>query len=87
LRRQVEFKFGGKTLIGIEQNPDTKSNWARMARDGMKVMQFIHEGKYIAVVGQSNSVQEANRAHRPQGWIGSTGGKTVHLQYTKVNCA
>jgi hypothetical protein len=48
--RQVEFIFEGKTIIGIQQNPDTKSNWAKMAREGIKVMQFIDEGRYIAVV-------------------------------------
>src|ERR1700722_8856945 len=48
--RQVEFTFEGKTIIGIEQNPKTKSNWARMAREGIKVMQFIQDGRYIAVI-------------------------------------
>jgi hypothetical protein len=36
--------------VGIQQNPDTKSNWAKMARSGIQVMQFIQEGRYIAVV-------------------------------------
>jgi hypothetical protein len=48
--RQVEFTLGGKTIIGIQQNPNTKSNWAKQARSGIKVMQFIHDGRYIAVV-------------------------------------
>jgi hypothetical protein len=48
--RQVEFVVEGKTIIGIQQNPNTKSNWAKMARSGIRVMQFIHDGKYIAVV-------------------------------------
>jgi hypothetical protein len=48
--RQVEFSFGGKMIVGIQQNPDTKSNWAKMARSGIKVMQFIQDGRYIAVV-------------------------------------
>jgi len=48
--RQVEFDFEGKAVIGIEQNPDTKSNWAKQARSGIKVMQFIQDGRYIAVV-------------------------------------
>ncbi len=42
--RHVEFTFGGKTIVGIQQNPDTKSNWAKMARAGIKVMQFIQGG-------------------------------------------
>src|SRR5271170_8453007 len=48
--RQVAFVFGGKTIMGIEQNPKTKSRWALMARSGTKVMQFIQGGTYIAVV-------------------------------------
>jgi hypothetical protein len=48
--RQVDFKFDGQEMRGLEQNPDTKSRWAAMARDGKKVMQFLVEGRYIAVV-------------------------------------
>ena len=36
--------------MGIEQNPKTKSRWARLARSGKKVMQFIQDGRYVAVV-------------------------------------
>jgi hypothetical protein len=39
-----------KTIIGIEQNPGTKSRWAKEARSGKIVMQFIEEGRYVAVV-------------------------------------
>jgi hypothetical protein len=48
--RQVEFVFEGKTVIRIQQNPNTKSKWAEQARAGKKVMQFIQDGTYIAVV-------------------------------------
>ena len=48
--RQIDFKFDGKEIRGVEQNPDTKSRWAAMARDGKRVMQFLLEGRYIAVV-------------------------------------
>jgi hypothetical protein len=48
--RQVDFKFNGQEIRGLEQNPDTKSRWAAMARDGKKVMQFLREGRYVAVV-------------------------------------
>lgn len=48
--RQVVFDFNGESFIGIEQNPKTKSRWAAMARAGKKVMQFIQDGRYIAVV-------------------------------------
>jgi hypothetical protein len=48
--KQVDFQFDGKDLRGLEQNPDTKSHWAVMARNGQKVMQFLEGGRYIAVV-------------------------------------
>ena len=48
--RQVIFGVAGNSIIGIEQNPKTKSRWAQMARSGKKVMQFIQDGRYIGVV-------------------------------------
>lgn len=48
--RQVDFTFEGKKLRGLEQNPNTKSRWAQLARSGKRVMQFLDEGRYIAVV-------------------------------------
>lgn len=48
--RQVGFRFDGKSLRGLEQNPETKSRWAAMARAGKKVMHFLENGRYIAVV-------------------------------------
>ncbi len=42
--------FDGDQIWGLEQNPKTKSNWARMARAGKKVMQFLSEGRYVANV-------------------------------------
>ena len=48
--REVDFQFDGQTLRGLEQNPDTKSRWAQLAREGKKVMQFLSDGNYIAVV-------------------------------------
>ena len=48
--RQVDFRFDGTSLRGLEQNPDTKSRWATVARAGKKVMQFLHSGRYVAVV-------------------------------------
>lgn len=48
--KQIDFQFDRKDLRGLEQNPDTKSRWAAMARDGKKVMQFLEGGRYIAVV-------------------------------------
>src|SRR6266566_664844 len=34
--KQIDFQFDGKDLRGLEQNPDTKSRWAAMARNGKK---------------------------------------------------
>lgn len=48
--RQVDFVFDGREMRGLEQNPETKSRWAQMARAGAKVMQFLSEGRYIANV-------------------------------------
>ena|SRR5437660_192972 len=48
--RQVDFVFEGNEIRGLEQNPETKSRWAQMARTGKKVMQFLSEGRYVANV-------------------------------------
>lgn len=48
--RQVDFVLDGNQIRGLEQNPDTKSRWAQMARAGKKVMQFLSEGRYVANV-------------------------------------
>jgi hypothetical protein len=48
--REVDFVFNGNKIRGLEQNPDTKSRWAQMARSGKNVMQFLSEGRYEAVV-------------------------------------
>jgi hypothetical protein len=48
--RQVDFIFNGNEIRGLEQNPETKSRWAQMARSGKKVMQFLSEGRYVANV-------------------------------------
>ena len=48
--RQVDFIFDGNEIRGLEQNPQTKSRWAQLARSGKKVMQFLSEGRYVANV-------------------------------------
>jgi hypothetical protein len=48
--RQVDFVFDGRKIRGLEQNPETKSRWAELARSGKKVMQFLSEGRYLANV-------------------------------------
>ena len=60
--RQVEFTFDGKTIVGIEQNPETKSRWAKEARSGKKVMQFIQDGRYIAVVSDGKITTYGKRS-------------------------
>ncbi len=48
--RQVDFVFDGSEIRALEQNPETKSRWAQMARSGKKVMQFLSESRYVANV-------------------------------------
>jgi len=48
--RQVDYVFDGNEIRGLEQNSETKSRWAQMARSGKKVMQFLSEGRYVANV-------------------------------------
>jgi hypothetical protein len=48
--REVDFEFEGHQLRGLEQNPDTGSRWAQLARQGKKVMQFLQQRRYMAVV-------------------------------------
>jgi hypothetical protein len=59
--RQVEFVFEGKTIIGIQQNPNTKSKWAEQARTGKNIMQFIQDGRYVAVVGDGKVILYGRR--------------------------
>jgi len=47
---QVDFLFDGDEIRGLEQNPETKSRWAQLARSGKKVMQFLSQGRYVANV-------------------------------------
>ena len=48
--REVDFKFGDTDLRGVEQNANTNSRWAKLAREGKKVMQFLADRRYVAVV-------------------------------------
>jgi hypothetical protein len=48
--KQIDFRFEDRELRGLEQNPNTKSRWAKLAREGKTVMQFLEAGRYIAVV-------------------------------------
>jgi hypothetical protein len=59
--RQVVFDFDGESFIGIEQNPKTKSRWAAIARSGKKVMQFLQDHRYIAVVAAGKFIPYGKR--------------------------
>jgi hypothetical protein len=48
--REVDFKVNGMALRGVEQNATTNSRWAKLAREGKKVMQFLVDRRYVAVV-------------------------------------
>jgi hypothetical protein len=48
--RQIDCEFDGHPLRALEQNPDTKSRWAQQARAGKKVMQFMDDTGYLAVI-------------------------------------
>ena len=47
---QIDFELDGVEFRALEQNPQTKSRWAKMAREGAKVMQFLRAGRYVGVV-------------------------------------
>ncbi|MGC1257697.1 MAG: hypothetical protein WA867_19205, partial [Candidatus Acidiferrales bacterium] len=57
----VAFVFDGNTIMGIEQNPKTKSRWAQMARAGKKVMQFIQGGRYVSAVADGKVILYGKR--------------------------
>jgi len=59
--RAVEFTFGEVALVGLEQNPLTRSRWAKLARQGKRIMQFTGEKGYVANVCDG-------RLHRYPGW-------------------
>jgi hypothetical protein len=48
--RQIDFRFEDRELRGLEHNPNTKSRWPKLAREGKKTTQFLEKGKYIAVI-------------------------------------
>lgn len=54
--KQVNFQLDGRNYRGLEQNPDTKSRWAAMARSGQKIMQFLEDGRYVAVVADGEFI-------------------------------
>ena len=53
---EVDFRFDDHELRGLEQNPKTASRWARLAREGKKIMQFLSGRRYIGVVVDGTAV-------------------------------
>jgi hypothetical protein len=46
----VCFDFADYRLDGIEQNPETTSRWAALAREWKRAMQFSYKRRYVANV-------------------------------------
>jgi hypothetical protein len=63
---QVDFEAAGQALRGLEQNPQTTSRWAQMARKGAKVMQFLAGGRYVAVVADGKVLHYGAQGPRKQ---------------------
>jgi len=55
--RSVYFSYGELRIVGIEQNPATSSQWAALAREGKRIMQFRCQDRYIANVREGKLVQ------------------------------
>jgi hypothetical protein len=55
--KQVNFRLDGLDFRGLQQNPNTKSRWAELARSGKKVMQFLEGGRYVAVVADGKCIR------------------------------
>ena len=47
---QVDFEFDEIPYRALEQNRQTNSRWAQLARKGAKVMQILSSGRYVGVV-------------------------------------
>ena len=64
--REVDFKFEGRALRGVEQNASTSSRWAKLAQEGKKVMQFLSDGRYVAnvVEGKATVYQSLRERQR-----------------------
>lgn len=50
--RLVTLRFGGRTIEGIEQNPEKSSRWAELAQQGKRIMQFSCDHRYFANVAE-----------------------------------
>ena len=50
--RTVRLEYAPYDIDGIEQNPETGSRWALLAREGKRIMQFTCERRYIGNVSE-----------------------------------
>lgn len=48
--RTVAFRYQERMIEGIEQNPEKTSRWAKLAREGQRVMQFSYDHRFVANV-------------------------------------
>ena len=48
--RFAVFSYGTHRIEAIEQNPATTSRWAKLAREGQRIVQFSHRRRYFANV-------------------------------------
>jgi hypothetical protein len=62
--QEVDFVFGGQVFRGVEQNPETGSNWAQMAREGHKVMQFLVAGRYVGNVADGKVTKYGGKQYQ-----------------------
>jgi hypothetical protein len=60
----VDFVFERNEIHGLEQDSDTKSRWAQLARSGKKMMQFLSEERYVASVVDGKVSSMAGEAER-----------------------
>ena len=64
--RQVDFVFDHQELRGLQQNPETASRWAELARRGHKVVQFLSAGRYVANVVDGKVTRYGGRRSDPR---------------------
>lgn len=62
--REVDFVFHRQELRGLEQNPETGSRWAELARRAHKVMQFLSAGRYVANVVDGKVTRYGGKGNR-----------------------
>ncbi len=56
--RAVQFTCDAHRLDGIEQNPETDSRWAALAREGKRIMQFSCGRRYFANVSEGHLTRD-----------------------------